>query len=123
MDNKSSCKFLIDIGVGKIVEDWLQSEGFCIISVRSLNPAMKDSEILKLAADNACMIITMDKDFGELVYHSAKKHSGILILRLESATGKEKLDVMKEIFTNYIDKIYNHFCVYQKGKLRIRVEK
>ena len=62
----------------------------------------------------------MDKDFGELVYHSLMDHCGIILLRLEDATGIEKLKVIKEILTKYSDQIKDHFCVYQKDKFRIR---
>lgn len=81
---------------------------------------MSDIDILKIAASEERMIITMDKDFGELVYHSSMDHKGIILLRLEDATGSEKLEVMKMIISKYRDKIKNHFCVYQKDKFRVR---
>jgi predicted nuclease of predicted toxin-antitoxin system len=66
------------------------------------------------------MVITMDKDFGELVYHSAMKHCGVLLLRLEDATGLVKLEVVRDILESYSDQIKNHFCVYQNNRFRIR---
>jgi predicted nuclease of predicted toxin-antitoxin system len=65
------------------------------------------------------MVVTMDKDFGELVYRSGKKHAGVLILRLEDATGDEKVEVVKKILNEHQDKMQNRFCVYQAGRLRI----
>lgn len=62
----------------------------------------------------------MDKDFGELVFNSGADHKGVLILRLEDATGDEKVEIIKKIFKSYSDKIYKNFCVFQDGKLRIR---
>ena len=81
---------------------------------------MSDQEIIKIAAGEGRMIITMDKDFGELVYHSLLDHCGVILLRLEDATGTDKLEVVKEIISKYSQKIKNHFCVYQKGKFRVR---
>jgi predicted nuclease of predicted toxin-antitoxin system len=81
---------------------------------------MSDQEIIKLATNESRMVITMDKDFGELVYHSLMDHCGIILLRLEDATGVEKLKVIKEILTKYPDQIKDHFCVYQRDKFRIR---
>jgi len=66
------------------------------------------------------MIITMDKDFGELVYNSGIHNAGVLILRLEDADSDTKLEVTKKILTEYYDKIESHFCVFQDGRLRIR---
>jgi predicted nuclease of predicted toxin-antitoxin system len=62
----------------------------------------------------------MDKDFGELVYNSGLKHSGVLILRLEDANSEQKLEVVKKILGDYADKIQNRFCVFQDGRLRIK---
>ncbi len=46
---------------------------------------MPDAEILKLADREKAIIITTDKDFGELVFKSHEPHKGVLLLRLEDA--------------------------------------
>jgi predicted nuclease of predicted toxin-antitoxin system len=66
------------------------------------------------------MIVTMDKDFGELVYNSGLPHAGVLLLRLEKATGEQKSEIVKKIIGEYVDQIDGNFCVYQDGKLRIK---
>ena len=113
-------KFLIDVGVGKSVDIWLRENGHDVISVRDIDSRAKDQDILQLARQEGRMIITMDKDFGELVYSSGIAHSGILILRLEDATSEEKVDVVKVILNEFAPVIENKFCVYRNGKLRIR---
>ena len=89
-------------------------------AVRSLDQRMPDQEIIRLAAIEKRIIITMDKDFGELVYHSGMDHYGILLLRLEDATGSEKQKVAAKILEKYADNMKNHFCVYQNTKFRFR---
>jgi predicted nuclease of predicted toxin-antitoxin system len=113
-------KFLVDVGVGKKVENWLKENGFDVLSVRDIDSRAKDSQILRWAVDQQRMIISMDKDFGELVYNSGKHHAGVLILRLEDADADTKVAVIKKIFAEYYDKIESHFCVFQDGRLRIR---
>jgi len=113
-------KFLVDMGVGKKVEEWLSTNDYNIKTVRSIDPKMKDIDVLKLAVTEKRMVITMDKDFGELVFNSGLNHSGVLLLRLEDAKADEKVKTVEEILKKYIDKITNNFCVYQHGKLRIR---
>ena len=113
-------KFLVDVGVGKKVENWLKGNGFDVLSVRDIDSRAKDSQILRWAVDQQRMIISMDKDFGELVYNSGKHHAGVLILRLEDADGDTKVEVTKKILAEYYDKIESHFCVFQDGRLRIR---
>ncbi len=116
----ATLKFLIDVGVGKKVENWLAENGYDIKCMRDINPKAHDSEILHLAVTEDRMVITMDKDFGELVYNSGKLHSGVLILRLEDADGNQKVKVMKKILSEHSERLRGKFCVFQGGRLRIK---
>jgi predicted nuclease of predicted toxin-antitoxin system len=89
-------------------------------SVRNLDPSLEDTKILQLAALEDRLVVTMDKDFGELVYRSGMAHAGILLLRMEDADGASKLNVMRTIIENYGNEIDGCFAVYQQNKLRIR---
>jgi len=60
---------MVDVGVGKNIEAWLQSEGFDTVAIRDLDPRMSDVDALELAFSEDRIIVTMDKDFGELAYH------------------------------------------------------
>ena len=60
-------KFMVDVGVGKKVERWLREVGCDVAAVREINPRAGDREILKLAVEDFRIVLTMDKDFGELV--------------------------------------------------------
>ena len=113
-------KFLVDVGVGRAVETWLKDNGYDTRSVRDIDPRAKDCDILRIAVRESRMVITMDKDFGELVHHSGESHAGVLILRLEDARGQEKVDVVQRILSLFGDKMPGKFCVYQDGRLRIR---
>lgn len=117
---QKSLKFLIDVGVGKKVEQWLHSQRYDIKSIRDIDPKMPDKEILKIAVSNNRIVITMDKDFGELVYNSGLPHGGVLLLRLEDAKSGEKINVLEKILEKYPDKLSDRFCVFKDGKLRSR---
>lgn len=66
------------------------------------------------------IIITMDKDFGELIFKGHASHKGVLLLRLEDALAEEKLAAIQNIFPDHLQKLKNNFSVYQNGKLRTR---
>jgi len=110
-------KFLIDVGVGKKVEDFLNNEGFNVKAIKDINPRISDKEVLNLAVIENRMIITMDKDFGELVYKSKLAHNGILVLRVEDANIADKIKTVSGIISNYLDEIKDSFCIFYKGKL------
>ena len=113
-------KFLVDVGVGKGVETWLKKTGYDVLPMREVNCRAQDIEILHLAVEDQRMIVTMDKDFGELVFNSGLPHAGVLLLRLESATGEQKSEIVEKIIGGYSDQMAGNFCVYQDGKLRIK---
>ena len=58
------------------------------------------------------MVITMDKDFGELIYNSGMTHAGVLIVRMEDATGDQKAEALQSILLRFSGKIDGMFCVY-----------
>jgi predicted nuclease of predicted toxin-antitoxin system len=113
-------KVLVDVGVGKAVEDWFRQCGHDTQAVRDRDPSMDDATILQWAAAEQRIVISMGKDFGELVHHSGMPHAGVLLLRLEDAVSAEKVRVIDEIVTTYGDQLAGNFAVYQNGILRIR---
>lgn len=113
-------KFLVDAGVGKNIEARLQTQKYDTLAVRDIDPKMLDIDILKLAVNKSRIVITMDKDFGELVFHSKQDHVGVLLLRLDYARKAEKLPLVQDILDQYGDMLIDSFCTYQNGKLRVR---
>lgn len=113
-------KLLFDVGVSKKAELYFREKGFDVLSIRELNPSMSDQDILNLAVKELRLVITMDKDFGELVFNSKMLHSGVLLLRMEDAGWGKKINVLAEIFKNFSEEIKGNFSVYQDNKLRIR---
>jgi len=117
---KEKLRFFVDVGVGKSVEQSLHEEGHDVKAVRDVDPCMKDEEIIRMAAWEKRIVITMDKDFGELVYHSSMRHCGVLLLRMEDAVAAKKAQIVQHILANYGDQLKNSFCVFQNNKLRIK---
>jgi len=113
-------KVLVDVGVGTAVEEWLRQEGNDLATVRDRDARMRDDEILSWAVQEQRLVVTMDKDFGELVFHSGRAHAGVLLLRLEDATSAEKVRIVEVIVNQYGDQLPGRFAVYQDGRLRIR---
>ena len=111
--------YVVDVGVGKAVENYLTQLGCEVLCIRDIDGLMEDSEILKIALQKQAMVVTMDKDFGELVYSSGLRHTGVLLLRLEDESSAVKLETIIWIMQNYRAQIQRKFCVFQKGKLRI----
>ena len=113
-------KLLIDVSAGQSVADTLRGLGHDVTFVRDHSPQMPDDDILAWAVREQSLVVTMDKDFGELVYRSGLAHSGVLLLRLEAARSAEKVAIVTDLFTRFGDQLPGRFAVYQDGRLRIR---
>lgn len=113
-------RFVLDVGVGRTVESYLKEAGYVIFSILDEDPTMSDSDILDIAEREFAMVVTMDKDFGELVFRDKRRHNGILLLRLEDETSTGKLEAMRFIIEQHEKEIEGCFCVFQHGRLRIR---
>jgi predicted nuclease of predicted toxin-antitoxin system len=113
-------KILVDVSAGCAIADALRALGHDVETVRDRDARLVDSAILAWAVNEQRLVITMDKDFGELVFRSGQAHAGVLLLRLEEARSAQKVAVVTAIFAQYADQLPGRFTVYQDGRIRIR---
>ena len=113
-------RLLVDMSLGRTLEDFIRTTQHDAAFVRDIDIRLPDSTILQLAAQQNRLVVTMDKDFGELVYRSGRRHRGVLLLRLEDQSASVSVPILKEILQNHSARIDSHFSVYQAGRLRIR---
>jgi Domain of unknown function (DUF5615) len=51
------------------------------ISITERMPGAEDEQVIKLAATERRLLLTEDKDFGQLVFAAAKDNSGVILIR------------------------------------------
>ncbi len=113
-------RFLVDFNVGRAVADDLCQAGHDAVFVGDTDPRMSDADILLWAVRERRIVVTMDADFGELVYHSGHPHSGVLFLRMPGARRETKVRIVKWILEHHASDLPGRFCVFDAGTLRIR---
>lgn len=111
-------KFLCDENIDKSLVKFLRDKEFDIIYIREIQRGMKDVDIIQKAYNEKRILITNDKDFGELVYKLGYKTSGLVLLRLDEEN--DYSDYIYEILDEYKEKIENNFVVINPNKIRIR---
>lgn len=65
-------KLLADEGIDKPIVDLLRLSGFDVHYILETHPGAEDEKVLQIANDEKRILITQDKDFGELVYGCKK---------------------------------------------------
>jgi predicted nuclease of predicted toxin-antitoxin system len=74
-------KFIVDECTGSNVANFLLKNNFDVISVFDEFRSASDEFILAKCYNESFIIITSDKDFGEMVFRQNLKHCGIILLR------------------------------------------
>ena len=79
---------------------------------------MLDEDFLKLATTEKRILITNDKDFGELTFLQKRLSTGIILIRVKGQKAQIKVKLIKKLLQNYSDKILGHFVVVTREKFR-----
>jgi hypothetical protein len=74
---------------------------------------------LQLANQEKRILITNDKDFGELIFLQKRISAGAILFRVKGQRTQEKIKLMKKLLMGYRDKLLNHYVVISKVKIRI----
>ena len=69
-----------DENVDQPIVDRLRQDGHLVVAVAELSPSISDDEVLRQANQQSALLITGDKDFGELVYRLGRVHAGVILL-------------------------------------------
>lgn len=78
-------KFLLDENVSETLSQSLRDAGFSVIHVSEVGlESALDEEIISFARKNKLIIITHDKDFGNLIRFPLQIHYGVILLRFRN---------------------------------------
>ena len=113
-------KFIVDECTGVAVAHFLRAQGFDVVSISEESPHISDLDILHRAVAEQRIVVTNDKDFGDMVFRDNHHHHGILLLRLEDDRVVTKLRVVTAVLGQYVDKLQNRFVVATEKNIRIR---
>jgi predicted nuclease of predicted toxin-antitoxin system len=81
---------------------------------------MTDEEVLEIARVEGRLLITEDKDFGELVYRLKRDLPGVIMLRLPTAGRESHGSRLKAVIDRHAGKLIGCFTVIDQNKVRFR---
>ena len=115
-------RFLVDACTGPSVARWLQEQGHIVFSVTEEAPEMEDIDIIRKAHDENWILITNDKDFGELVYRIRQRHLGVITMRLVNERSANKIMVLKRLIEMYAERLADQFVIVTDSRVRFARE-
>lgn len=116
-------KFLADESVDFRIVRSLRDDDYEIQAIVELDPGLSDDDVLKMANDIEAILITEDKDFGELTFRLKKPNKGIILIRMSGVPIQDKIDKIKLVLQDYIDQLSDSFTIISENKIRIKHKK
>lgn len=117
--SKRAPRLLLDENIGHLVESALHKRGFDVVSVMRIMPGAPDHEVLERARVEQRIIVTLDKDFGYWVHRQAKRHAGVIYLRLKRESPAE-IQRALNTFADHFSELSNKFAKITENRLVIR---
>ena len=113
-------KLLADENIEGEIVAALRAAGFEVADVKKISPGIEDDAGLTMANDSDSVLLTNDKDFGELVYRDRLTSSGIILLRFEDLSMEDRIERLTEVLNEHADDLSGSFTVVSNRGVRIR---
>ena len=111
---------LADESVDQPIVQRLRQDGYDVLYIAELEPSISDDVVLERANEKNSLLITGDKDFGELVFRQHRIHSGVVLFRLAGLSPKAKATIVSGVFRDRKEDLLHAFSVISPGMVRVR---
>lgn len=112
---------LADEGVERQIVERLRQDGHILLYVAEMEPSIPDDIVLERANEILALLVTVDKDFGVLVFREKRLSSGgVALIRLAGLSVERKAEIVPEAFREHGSEFAHAFTVISPGRIRIR---
>ena len=98
----------------------LRADGHVVETAGDDAPGAPDDDVLARAAGSGRVLVTADKDFGELVYRLGRAHAGVVLLRLAGVPPEERAETVSAVFRDRVSELPGNFTVVEREAVRVR---
>ena len=107
-------RFLVDRCAGRRLADWLRNNGHDTLEAQALGPDPGDRALLELAESDDRVLVTIDKDFGELIYLHGVPHAGLI--RLPDVRASRRIEIIAEVINHYRAELEERAMITVQGR-------
>lgn len=99
----------------------LRELGYDIVAVIEDSPGIEDPQVLARAAREARIVLTFDRNYGELIYRlGLPAPLGVIYFRFDPLTPEEPVEHMLRLLTASDLSLEGKFTVAERGQVRQR---
>jgi predicted nuclease of predicted toxin-antitoxin system len=113
-------RLVADENLDRTVVVRLREAGHEVASVAEMEPGIQDEAVLATANSLGAMLVTEDKDFGELAFRRSLVHHGVILVRLAGLPVEAKADLLIATLAEHGGELPASFVVVSPGMVRIR---
>jgi predicted nuclease of predicted toxin-antitoxin system len=113
-------KLVADENIDRGIVIRLRRDGHDVDWIAELSPSATDEDVLRLSATAGAVLITEDKDFGELVYRRGLAHAGVILVRLEGLDNSAKAEIVAGAIRDNEMEVRGSFTVVSPEAIRVR---
>ena len=111
---------IADEGVDRQIVHRLRDEGHTVYYVAEMDPGISDDVVLERANTQKALLLTADKDFGELVFRQRRTSSGVILIRLPGLSASNKAELVAKLVREHGEEMIGAFSVIATSGTRIR---
>jgi predicted nuclease of predicted toxin-antitoxin system len=112
--------FLADESVDQAIVERLRDDGHAVLAVAEMVPSLPDEAVLAQANQREDLLLTADKEFGELVFRQHQVTAGVVLIRLAGLSAAAKAGVVSAAIHEHGAELLHAFTVISPGMVRIR---
>jgi predicted nuclease of predicted toxin-antitoxin system len=109
-----------DENIDRGIVERLRADGHAVDWIAEVSPSVSDEDVLRRATSSGAVLVTEDKDFGELVYRRRLSHAGVLLVRLEGLDNVAKAEVVSQAVRDNSAELPGAFAVVSHDSVRLR---
>ena len=113
-------KLLADENIDLSLVARLRENGHHVLAVAEMEPGIPDDVVLDRANAETAMLVTEDKDFGELAFRQALVHHGVILVRLAGLSTAAKTAILIQLLEEQRLELPGSFTVVSPEFVRIR---
>ncbi|HSZ74247.1 MAG TPA: DUF5615 family PIN-like protein [Rhizomicrobium sp.] len=114
-------RWLADECVHATVVAELRKAGHDVIFAMEDAQQSKDIDLADWAFREGRLLLTEDKDFGDIVFQQNRQTSGIVLLRIPPARRAMKWPQLKAVIDRFGDTLHQRYLVVEETRIRARL--
>jgi predicted nuclease of predicted toxin-antitoxin system len=113
-------RLVVDEGVHSFIVDRLREDGHDVLYIAQAMPGLPDDGVVSVAREQKAIVISDDKDFGELVVRRRLQVYGVVLLRLAGLDGHARARLVADIIRRRGDALAGGITVITTRGIRFR---